>query len=163
MPRVQLILPVLLGGLLAGAPDVQASQYRNLCTSTSACTYAPANAPYLDAVVCFDPTGPVTLEGAADCPLGTWTYYLDYGEVIDPITNMVAAYIPLDDACSQPGKCVDGPPPPGSQEYPMCCKADSKGVETCWSGGICGGTLWWCEDGVCNEDGTITCFQKEPL
>ncbi len=154
---------MVVAGLLIGEAEVQASQYRHLCTSTQACTFTSAGVPLLDADVCYDSTGAVTLKGASDCPAGSWPYYVDYGEVADPVTREVAAYIPLDDACTQPGPCVEGPPPPEAQEYPMCCTTSSQGVETCWSGGTCGGTLWWCEDGVCNDDGTITCFEKDPI
>jgi hypothetical protein len=163
MHRVQFILPAVAIGLLIGAVDVHAGQYRHLCTSTRACAYSSTNVPFLNTNVCYSATSGVRLKGTAPCPSGSWPYYLDYGEVIDPVTNAVAAYIPLDNACSEAGRCVDGPPPDGAQEYPMCCTTDSQGYETCWNGGACGGTLWWCEDGVCNDDGTITCFEKEAL
>ncbi len=94
------------------------------------------------------------------CPDGSWPYYVEAGEVVDPITNEVAAYIPLDDACDQPGLCVEGPPPPGAQEFPMCCTGIASGEETCVSGASCGGQLYFCIDGVSNEDGTVTCFDQ---
>ena len=116
----------------------------------------------LRADVCYGFAGGIVLKGSAACPTGLWPYYVDYGEVVDPLTGEVAAYIPLDDACDNPELCVDGPPPNGAQEYPMCCTSDSQGKETCCNGASCGGTLWWCNDGVCNEDGTITCFNADP-
>jgi len=93
------------------------------------------------------------------CPTGTWPYFVRYGEVVDPVTNSVVAYIPLDNACDNPGLCVDGPVPPDAQPYPMCCTGNTSGGDsTCVHGVDCGGTLWFCVDGVSNMDGTVTCF-----
>jgi hypothetical protein len=139
------------------------AQYRDLCTSVpTQCAYMGPDAPLLQANVCFGSTIGVRLMGSGSCPSGSWPYYVHHGEVVDPITNQVAPYIALDDACERPGICVEGPPPAGSQEFPMCCATNSQGAETCYDGGSCGGSIWWCYDGVCNEDGTITCFKKEP-
>jgi hypothetical protein len=160
-PMSRLALPVLSLVLLLAPADVDA-QYRYLCASApSACTYTGPNAPMLNATVCYGSAIGVRLKGSAPCPSGSWPYYLDFGEVVNPLTNQVAAYIPLNDACDQPGLCVKGPPPAGSQEYPMCC-VTTNGEEICYQGSACGGTLWWCNDGVCNGDGTITCFEQEP-
>lgn len=159
--RLRSILAVPTVLVLLSPTGVEA-QYRELCTSVpSVCAYSSPNAPLLQANVCFGSATGVRLMSGA-CPSGTWAYYVKYGEVLDPITNQVAAYVPLDDACANPGICVQGPPPAGSQEFPMCCSKNSQGVETCYDGGSCGGTIWWCYDGVCNEDGTITCFKKDP-
>ena len=95
----------------------------------------------------------------SSCPTGTWAYFLRFGEVTDPTTNSVAAYIPLDNACDNPGLCVDGPPPIGAEPYAMCCTGNTSGGDsTCVHGISCGGTLWFCYDGVSNMDGTVTCF-----
>lgn len=156
-------IPVVmaLSTLVLLSPAGVAAQYRELCASVpSACEYTGPNAPLLQANVCFGSTFGVRLM-TGSCPSGSWAYFVKYGEVVDPLTNQVAAYIPLDDACAKPGLCVDGPPPPGAQPFPMCCTENSQGVETCYDGGGCGGTLWWCNDGVCNADGTITCFDAD--
>jgi hypothetical protein len=156
-PFARLALPSLVLVFLLAPMDAGA-QYRYLCTSIpSACTYTGPYAPGLAADVCYGSAIGIRLKGTAPCPSGSWPYFVEAGEVVDPVTNAVVAYIPLDDACSQPGLCVDGPPPGGAQEYPMCCVG-----ETCYQGSSCGGTHWWCNDGVCNEDGTITCFDKDP-
>jgi hypothetical protein len=154
----RLALPSLSLAVLLSPADAGA-QYRYLCTSIpSACTYTGPLASKLNAEVCYGSAIGIRLKGTAPCPTGSWPYSVDYGEIVDPVVNAVVAYIPLDDACSRPGLCVDGPPPGGAQEYPMCC-TDGK----CYQGASCGGTLWWCNDGVCNEDGTITCFDKDPI
>jgi hypothetical protein len=156
-PLARLPFSLFTLGLVLAPTNVSA-QYRYLCTSIpSACSYTGPDAPSLGADVCFGTATGIRLKGTAPCPTGSWPYYVDAGEVIDPTTNQVAAYIPLDDACSQPGLCVDGPPPGGAQEFPMCCKDGA-----CYDDVLCGGTLWWCVDGVCNADGTITCFEKTP-
>jgi hypothetical protein len=155
----RLALPTLALALALQPGDVVA-QYRYLCTSIpSACTYTGPDAPALKENVCYGSTTGIRLMSGSSCPSGSWPYFVEYGEVVDPLTNQVAAYIPLDDACAQPGLCVAGPPPPGAQEFPMCCTGNtSGGDQTCVNGTSCGGTLWFCFDGVCNEDGTVTCF-----
>lgn len=158
-PFARLALPTLALVFVLAPGDVGA-QYRNLCTSIpSACTYTGPDAPVLDATVCFGSAFGIRLMGSSSCPTGSWPYYLDYGEVIDPITNQVTAYIPLDDACDHPGICVDGPPPAGAEPFIMCCTGNQSGSETCAHGASCGGTIYYCEDGVCEPDGTVTCFQ----
>jgi hypothetical protein len=167
-PPVRL-LPVALG--LALIPtSVDASTYRNLCLSVpEACD--PIHdlvAPPLNAAVCYTSAGSITLKGASECPTGSWAYYLESGEVTDPVTNAVAAYLPLENACNKPGYCLDGPPAPDAQEYPICCTSPSgtsgSGDETCvnWDGSSstpCAGSLWICLDGVTNMDGTVECFE----
>lgn len=109
----------LLALLLAPA-NAHATSYRDLCTSSpSACEYTGAAAPALAAAVCHGSAG-TWLMGEV-CPTGTWSYFVKYGEVVDPLTNAVAAYIPLDNACDNPSLCVDAPPPPDAQPFPMCC------------------------------------------
>jgi hypothetical protein len=159
MRTLRLALPTLMVALMLGPAEADATQYRYLCTSIpAACNYTGPNAPTLGAAVCYGTASGIVLKGTAPCPSGTWAYYVDYGEIVDPVANAVAAYVPLDNGCDRPGLCVDGPPPAGAQEYVMCCTSDTQ----CVHGSKCGGTLWWCNDGVCNEDGTITCFDKEP-
>ena len=140
------------------APVGADASYRDLGTSSpGACEYTGPDAPTLAAEVCHGTAG-TWLRGEV-CPAGTWAYFVRYGEVIDPMTNVVAAYIPLDNACASPGLCVDAPPPAEAQPYPMCCTVNTSGAgSTCVSGADCGGTLWFCFDGVSNEDGTVTCF-----
>jgi hypothetical protein len=150
----------LLALLLMPAPA--SASYRDLCTSNpGACQYSGPAAPALAADVCHGPAG-TWLMGQA-CPTGTWPYFLRYGELLDPITNELAAYIPLDDACDNPGLCLDAPPPPDAQPYPMCCTGTmSGGDSTCVSGTHnCPGTVWYCHDGVSNDDGTVTCFNAQ--
>jgi len=141
----------------------EADAARDLCTSNpGACVYTGPDAPVLAAEVCHSSTG-TWLKGAS-CPTGTWTYFVRYGEVVDPLTNMIAAYIPLDNACDSPGLCVDGPPPVGAEPFPMCCTGNTSGGDsTCVSGASCGGTVWYCHDGVSNVDGTVTCFNAQEL
>jgi hypothetical protein len=162
------LLPVVLGLALIPA-SLHASTYRDLCLSVpSACEpILDTLAPPLHAAVCYSSAGSITLKGASECPSGSWAYTLESGEVTDPLTNTVAAYLPLENACNRPDRCLDGPPPADAQEYPICCTSPSNtsgsGDETCvnWdgSGGTCSGTLWWCVDGVTNMDGTVECFE----
>lgn len=152
-----LLVPLFLG--LLSLPT-EARAYRYLCTSSpSSCEYASPDAPYLNSDVCLDSTGFVSLKGAGSCPSGSWPYSLDYGEVIDPQTNEVQGYIPLDDACYKPGLCVEYEPHTGGTEDAMCCDTGN----TCYPGATCGGSIWWCYDGVTEADGTITCYESEQI
>jgi hypothetical protein len=159
-------LGLVLG--LAIVPAAADAEYRQLCSSIpTACDYTGPDAPKLDVDVCYGSATGARLKTGA-CPTGTWAYHVTHGEVVDPASNEVAAYVPLDDACATPGICVDGPPPPGAQAFPICCTSaggTSGGGESCqnWNGSDCGGTLWFCDDGVSNLDGTVSCFSGVEL
>ena len=60
--------------LAAVVPSVaQAEQYRDLCTSVpSACEYTTPDVPVLDADVCWDPSGGLTLKTADSCAGESW-------------------------------------------------------------------------------------------
>jgi hypothetical protein len=150
----------LLALALIAIPSTADAEYRQLCTSVpGACEYSPANVPKLLADVCHDPSNnAITLKGAAACQSGSRTYTVIYGEVLDSLTGEVAAYIPLDDACAA-GRCAAYVPHENPQAYGMCCQNGGP----CWPGNSCGGVLYWCNDGVCNDDGTVTCFEAEML
>lgn len=164
MYRNQIILSVLVAAVVLLPSSASAGDYRELCMSAAkVCTYTGPQAPVLRADVCLSTAGGITLKGTAPCASGQYPYYVEHGEVVDPQTGEIAAYIPLDNACSQPGRCVDGPGPGVTEEYPMCCFVNSSGVEVCVDGTGCGGTLWFCYDGVSNPDGTVTCFAGEQL
>ena len=53
-----------------------------------------------------------------------------------------------------PGACVDYIPHDDGWASGICCISTSE----CYEGSLCGGVLYWCDDGVSNEDGTVTCF-----
>ncbi|NVB40304.1 hypothetical protein G6O69_37185 [Pseudenhygromyxa sp. WMMC2535] len=137
-------------------PGSASAQYRDLCDSTQVCDYTGPNAPVLDADVCLDQTGQTRLKGSTPCPAGQVPFHVRYGELLDPVELLVVAYTPLENACSIPGLCDPGDYAPGetSTAQAICCFGN-----VCWPGVDCGGTLMWCDDGVCNEDGTITCFE----
>lgn len=162
MTRNQIPLIVLTVAVSSLSSSASASTYRNLCMSAPArCTPTGPHVPRLDADVCLSSSGTIALKGAAACHTGAWPYHVEHGEVVDPTAGLVEAYLPLDEACSKAGLCLDGPAPDGSQEYPMCCYVDENGQEICVPGVMCGGTLWYCYDGVSNPDGTVTCFESE--
>jgi hypothetical protein len=150
----------LLTLALVSIPLTADAEYRYLCTSVpGACEYTPANVPKLLADVCYDPSSnAVRLKGTPTCLAGSRPFTVIYGEVVDPQTGEVAAYAPLDDACGA-GLCAAYVQHGGPQPYIMCCESGGP----CWPGGGCDGVLYWCNDGVCNEDGTVTCFDSEGL
>ncbi len=107
--------------MVGSQEDSAASEYRYLCTSVpSACEYAPPTAPSLKADVCWN--GSVArLTPTAGCQTGEWPYYVEAGEVVDPLTNEVQAYVPLNDACGR-GYCIVKPPGAGpTQPGALCC------------------------------------------
>jgi hypothetical protein len=150
-------LGLVLG--LAIVPAAADAEYRQLCSSIpTACDYTGPDAPKLDVDVCYGSATGARLKTGA-CPTGTWAYHVTHGEVVDPASNEVAAYVPLDDRCSVPGACVDYIPHDDGWENVLCCLSAAE----CYLGGTCGGVLFWCSDGVSNEDGTVTCFNPEEV
>lgn len=127
-----------------------------LCTSVKdVCEYTSADAPVLRANVCWDKTT-IRLMPATGCPSGAYPYYVDYGEVIDPLLGTVVPYIPLPDACDL-GYCstlaaFDNGPLAGA---PLCCQSAENCVEV---EGSCDGDIVFCEAAGTNDDGTVACF-----
>jgi hypothetical protein len=154
--RNALVLATL--AMLTVAPATTQASYRYLCTSvTEVCGFRGPDAPELHADVCYGSATGVRLKGASACPTGTWAYRITHGEIIDPLTHEVDPFVALDNACDQPGLCITGGSGGGGQEHAMCCVTVGNTYE-CYDGTDCGGSLWFCYDGVCNDDGTVTCF-----
>lgn len=160
LSRTNYIPAVAIAIATLASTDAHAD-YRYLCTSVpSACEYVPDDSvPVLDADVCFGSAIGIRLKGTGSCPTGSWPYYVYYGEVTNPLTNAVDAFIPLENACEVPGLCAEYVEHTGGQSAPMCCDEEY----TCWPNSGCGGSLWWCHDGVSNLDGTVTCFHAEEI
>ncbi|EDM76666.1 hypothetical protein PPSIR1_38099 [Plesiocystis pacifica SIR-1] len=161
MQRPFFLSSLLAGSLLVLSAAPAHAQYRDLCDSSKVCEYTGPNAPVLDADVCLDPTGTVRLKGSAGCSHAEIPFHARFGEVYEPLQQLVVAYIPLQSACTVPGLCEakeEYSPNTGTAQA-LCC---INGV--CWPGiDGCQGTLMWCDDGVCNEDGTVTCFEGTAL
>ncbi|PRP96052.1 hypothetical protein ENSA7_68660 [Enhygromyxa salina] len=149
----------LLTLVLIAIPSTADAEYRYLCTSVpGACEYTPANVPKLLADVCYYPSSNTSrIKGTAPCPSGSRAFSVIYGEIVDPQIGQVSAYVPVDDACAA-GFCAEYEPHDDPLESTICCETGGP----CWPGGVCQGTIYWCHDGVCNEDGTVTCFNAEP-
>lgn len=157
---IPLVMLTFASSLLLSA-DVDASQYRPFCGShLDACEYTGPDAPVLRADVCWD--GNQAILEVGDCPTGSWPYHVDYGEVLDPLTNEVQAYVPLDWACDVPDICVAGPPPQEASSVPICCYG-STCYEPTDDGCPAGSTAVMCKSGVSNLDGTVTCFEGSDL
>jgi hypothetical protein len=150
--KVALAAVVGLMAVLGSQVETEASEYRYLCTTAPfACEYAPANAPALNADVCYTTTT-ITLMGAGGCQTG-FPAWVKTGEVIDPLTNEVVAYIPLDDACDL-GYCLPKDPndPPG-EPGAMCCDPSTGGCSE--TAAICppDQIAVWCPDGQVATEG----------
>ena len=155
--------PPALALLLALAPaQALASQPRDLCDSVpGACTHTGPDAPALEASVCLDSTGLVWLEDDP-CPAGAWPYRVTHGEILDPLTLEVAAYVPLGWACERPGLCEpgDGEGRPTTVQA-LCCEW---GVCVPLTEVLCNSPdslAVMCLEGASNEDGSIDCFEGD--
>lgn len=164
--KVALAAAIGLFAAMGSQDESAASSYRYLCTSIpSACEFAPPTAPGLKADVCwYGSTGVAILKSpTANCPTGSWPYFVEAGEVVNPSTNQVQAYVPLDDGCDL-GYCDVKPPTAGPTEPgPMCCNAS--GCTTA-SYSECTGAnevFLWCDDGEepQNQGGTWVCYETE--
>lgn len=147
----------VLAALLALAPErVEAGEYRSLATSApKAVVYTGPDAPLLRANVCWNRVD-VRLKGTAPCPTNSSPYYVEYGEVIDPLQGLVIAYVPLNDACAA-GFCIEAPPSGPLAAAPLCCNA---ALDDCYlyTQGQCDDEIVFCEQAATNEDGSISCF-----
>lgn len=137
---------------------------RDLCTSVPGeCEYTGPDAPVLAANVCwFRSTATTRLMTGATCPTGGWPYFVKYG-MVDTLTLEVTGFVPLEDACTVPGLCSPGylAPPNSWTSAAMCCIGD-----LCWPSTApepCAGELLYCSNGVTNEDGTVECFDDQPV
>ena len=144
-----LSIPTLMGGELQDLCDIV-----NPDTGVPVrCEAHPDGAPVLDAAVCCDDNA-CHKPWLGSCADSQEMYYCELGEVL--ASDEIACYFEVPDYCEV------FPCDPGYQTHPqsneMCCH---EGV--CWpyksgSGDCEIGDLYWCFDGVTNEDGTVTCF-----
>lgn len=164
MPNAVRSLSFILAATLSLAPAAASATYRDLCASVpAACEYTGPDAPALGADVCWSTSTGVRLKGTGACPSGAWPYYLAYGEIVDPVTGAIAAYVPLDWACSHPGICEEGDPPTSSdpQEQTLCCEFGFCVPVTEVPCDSQNSILVFCFDGVTNTDGSVTCFEGD--
>lgn len=127
-------------------------------TSTGTPTFCephPDGAPHYDDTVCCDTQGCV-IARAGSCDEKRKPYYCELGEVW--ASGEVTCYFEV------PSYCDVFPCEPGFQTWPqelyLCCY---EGI--CWelspSGDNCEPlNIYWCQDGVSNPDGTITCLDE---
>lgn len=160
--KVALASAIGLFAVIGAQEESAASEYRYLCTSVpSACEYAPPTAPSLKTDVCWDGSAAFVMP-AGGCGAGEWPYYVEAGEVVDPVTNQVEAYIPLNDACAA-GFCVVKPPgTTGTTATPICC-----GSYGCVAkDGACPASteeVLWCFEGQepVQQGGKWECYESE--
>ena len=123
------------------------------------CQWTGPGAPSLNRDVCCDIQG-----GAAACVLPTSSgrcsigsrYYCKYGQAS---SVGVVCQQPFPSACAA-GFCVQMPEvPPPTEALLACCSPGGACVEIEWAQGLdCEGYFMVCENGVSNDDGTVTCF-----
>ncbi|PRQ07040.1 hypothetical protein [Enhygromyxa salina] len=121
------------------------------------CSPTGPDAPWWSDEVCCDGAKCVEI-GTGGCPDGTEDYLCRYAE-IDALGNVTCLF-EVPDYC-EGNNCPA--PPAGYQPQPqgsvICCFAQG-----CYDASefICtGGELYWCDNGVSNLDGTVTCFDND--
>jgi hypothetical protein len=151
-------LSILALALLVAPDRAEAGQYPGLCTSaSSACIYTGPDAPVLRADVCYNRVS-VKLKGTGSCPTGSWPYYVDFGEVVDPLLGLVVAYAPLPDACDM-GLCLTAQAEGDTESDALCCNPDTEDCSPLESG--CAEDIVFCEQTATNEDGSVSCHDGE--
>lgn len=156
-----IITIITLFGTLTGT----SGQLTDLCDITNPdtdtpilCEPHPDGAPVWDATVCCNDKDCVQPDALGACAGERQAYFCDRGELMTDDT--VSCYFEV------PNYCDVYPCSPGYGGWPqgnmMCCY---EGI--CWN--IWHGSndcersdIHWCNDGVTNNDGTVTCFDEEP-
>ena len=118
------------------------------------CEIHPEGAPEYGKPICCDDASCYPYAGG--CPDSMQAYSCELGEVL--ASDEVACYFEVPDYCdSHP---CEGPGYGANpQDFPMCCH-----MGICYdyfelTEGECElDDIFWCSDGVCNDDGTVTCF-----
>lgn len=108
---------------------------------------------------------PLCCDGAECEPMGTagcggdrQPFSCDHARfnAVGTVTCLFVVPHYCDEYSCEPSPVRDDQQPPQAQE--LCCYE-----EGCYApdGGPCGGVLFWCDDGVSNSDGTVTCFDED--
>jgi hypothetical protein len=123
------------------------------------CEYSGSDVPLLATNVCWD-GHTARVKGLTSCPGTQRTYFIKYGEVVNPITLEIVAYAPLPSACNLV-PCA----PSNYESLPYddgvaCCNPDTG---DCWmpdaNGNCTVGDITWCEELEDNGDNTVTCHE----
>ena len=106
-----------------------------------------------------------TLSSDGSCPAATDAFSCRYARV-DALGHATCQF-PIPRYCDiyecQPASAMPTELPPlytwGPQESAVCCFAEVG----CYApeGGPCGGYLTWCDDGVTEDSGLVTCFDED--
>ena len=139
------------------APPAEAAQPRDLCAIQDAYGHparcaptGPGLGPWWDGEVCCDDRDCFEPD-AEGCGAGLDSYWCAYA-TLHGDGSLECVY-------EVPSYCSVELCPPGTGggwEDPICCYE-----EGCYSpaGGLCGGDVYWCDDGVTYPDGTVECFE----
>ncbi|NVB41282.1 hypothetical protein G6O69_25810 [Pseudenhygromyxa sp. WMMC2535] len=131
-----------------------------LCNSVyGACELSPPDAPLLEAEVCWN--GTETTLKSGDCATGSRAFALQYGEVIDPVNQVVMGLKPVPNACDH-GFC--SPMPDGQEPSPdegfLCCGGSGEPCSVADDDICTMGDLLYCFD-YTESDSGVTCHDEE--
>lgn len=170
---VALVVPFAVGATLlstSSTPAMASTTSTDFCagtgskfewqTSTEGCVYSPPTAAAFDGEVCWNGVS-ARAKGAGACLTTELQYHLQHGEVIDPLTGLVAAYAPVPDACDV---LLDG-----CGEYQgveelvdgyACCNPKTGDCFAPDENGDCTvGEVTWCKDLEDNGEGGVNCHE----
>jgi hypothetical protein len=146
----------LLITILTFISPISGSTVTDLCDIVDTATGVPVwcephadGAPVLDKKVCCSADACV-LAGTS-CPSSS-LFFCEFGE--RQADGTVECYFEVPNYCDVFPCAPNFQAPP--LEEPLCCYEGA-----CWHyepGNCTGGWLVWCQDGVTNADGTVTCF-----
>lgn len=139
------------------APDLCDAVHPKTGTPTR-CEAHPEGAPVYDGVVCCN--GEVCFEqDSRGCLEDEQPYFCELGDV--GVAGLVTCYFEVPSYCDV-YPCEQAPPTVQTvpQSNGMCCNAGI--CWTIWNASECElQDIYWCDDGVSNEDGTVTCFDED--
>jgi hypothetical protein len=166
-----LVAPLAIGAFVVSPVTTMseasaAEELPNLCESTrGVCEYTSMlAAPVLRQNVCYDNTTSTTtlMPSSGNCGTAGKPFYLLFGAVVDPITNLVIPYSPLADACEM-GYCSIGLLDAGTivTDTPVCCNPNTGECTAAEDGIACSvGDILWCENLEDHGDGSFTCHDE---
>jgi hypothetical protein len=119
------------------------------------CQYSSADAPVIAVNVCWDGST-ARLKGLTECPGNDRTYYVKFGELLNPMTGEIVAYAPLASACTMMACEQSDINSAELPDTPVCC--DGSGCTTDVAN--CTDEILWCEEITYDNQGNLICHEE---
>jgi hypothetical protein len=122
------------------------------------CVYSDTNAPALGIDVCWDGTT-ARVKAGFGCPNKQSTYFVKYGELVNPLSGEVVGYAPVPDACELVS-CAPSLNAPEIEDGLACCNPNTDICTALDANGNCtAGEITWCKELEPNANNTVTCHE----